>query len=129
MSVTMRLNTRLLFNPKYFTYEFTPMALITDFSVFFDEQGNVVELTEQAKPIFKFIKEIVATVSADINAGLINTDLKCNSRAKGVSCEGHIDATHTDIGFIRWQCDTCEASGKISHWQGNMFDNQKRVLH
>ena len=105
------------------------MVLITDFSVFFDDRGYVVDLTEQAKPIFKFIREIVVAVSADMDKPIINVDIKCDSRALGLLCEGHIDASHLGMGVIEWHCDTCEASGRISNWQGSFYDKQKHILH
>ncbi len=105
------------------------MSLITDFSIFFDDAGNLVELTEQAKPILKFLKTIVATVSADIDKPIVNVDLKCSSRADGLLCEGYIDGSHVEHGFIEWHCDTCEVFGRISNWQGSMYDKQKRMLH
>jgi len=105
------------------------MALKVDLRHFFDEKGKVLELTEQAKLIFKFLTKIVSSTSKDVEQTLIDVDLKCNSRAEGLFCEGGIEATHIETGIIEWHCDTCEASGTISHWQGSMFDKQKRTIH
>ncbi len=105
------------------------MSLTTDFSVFFDDVGNLVELTEQAKPIFKFLKAIVETVSADIDKPIVNVDLKCSSRADGLLCEGYIDVSHIEHSFIEWHCDTCEASGRILNWQESIYNKKKHILH
>ena len=105
------------------------MALKADLRHFLDEEGNELELTEQAKIIFKFLTKIVSSVSENIEQPFIDVDLKCNARADGLSCEGDIKATSIEIGMIEWHCDTCEASGTISNWKGSMWDNQKRTIH
>ncbi|MCJ8321229.1 MAG: hypothetical protein MJK12_16440 [Colwellia sp.] len=106
-----------------------PMALTVDFRDFLDQEGNVVELTEQAKKIFKFLSEIVSSVSNNIGQPLIEVDLKCNTRADGVSCVGSIEAKSNSIGIIEWHCDTCEAAGTVLYWQASRWDKQKRIIH
>ena len=105
------------------------MALKADLNHFLDEEGNVAELTEQAKTVFKFLTKIVSSVSENIEQPLIDVDLKCNTRAADVSCEGGIEATCIAIGIIEWHCDTCEAAGTISNWQRSMWDKQERTIH
>jgi hypothetical protein len=105
------------------------MALKVDLRHFLDEEGGVLALTEQAKTVFKFITKIVSSVSDNIEQPLINVDLKCNTRADELSCEGSIEATAIAITIIEWHCDTCEASGTISNWQASMWDKQKPTLH
>ncbi len=105
------------------------MALKVDFSLFLDERGDVTDLTKQAKTVFKFLSKIVSSVSGNIEQPLINVDLKCNTRADALSCNGCIEATSIAIGMIEWNCDTCEASGTISNWQGTTWDKQKPTLH
>ena len=105
------------------------MALKADLRHFLDEEGNELELTEQAKTVFKFLTTIVSSVSENINQPLIDVDLKCNTRADELSCDGGIEATCIAIGMIEWHCDTCEASGTISNWQGSMWDKQERTIH
>ncbi|WP_114325927.1 hypothetical protein [Candidatus Colwellia aromaticivorans] len=105
------------------------MALKADLRHFLDEEGNVLELTEQAKTVFKFLTKIVSSVSENIEQPLIDVDLKCNSRADELSCVGSVEATCISIGMIEWHCDTCEASGTISNWQGSMWDKQERTIH
>ncbi|MDX2370430.1 MAG: hypothetical protein QNK36_18840 [Colwellia sp.] len=105
------------------------MALKVDLRQFLDDESNVLELTEQAKKIFKFLTEIVSSVSDNIEQPLIEVDLNCNTRADELSCRGSIEASCKVIGMIEWHCDTCEASGTISHWQGGVWDKQKRIIH
>lgn len=105
------------------------MALKVDLRHFLDEEGNVLELTEQAKTVFKFLTKIVLSVSENIEQPLIDVDLKCNTRADGLSCRGSIEATCIEIGMIEWHCDICEASGTISNWQGSLWDKQERTIH
>jgi len=105
------------------------MTLKVNFKHFFDEEDNELELTEQAKTVFKFLTTIVLSVSDNIEQPLIDVDLHCNSRADELSCVGGIKATCIAIGMIEWHCDTCEASGTISNWQGSLWDMQERTIH
>lgn len=105
------------------------MALKVDLRLFLDEKGNETELTDQAQVVFKFLTKIVLSVTANIDQPLIEVDLKCDARAEELSCVGEIEATHISMGIIEWHCDSCEASGTISNWQGSRWDKQKRILH
>ncbi len=105
------------------------MTLKVDLRHFLDEEGNALALTEQANTVFKFLIKIVSSVSQNIEQPLIDVDLKCNTRADELSCQGSIEATSIEIGMIEWHCDTCEASGTISNWQGSKWDKQKRTIH
>ena len=105
------------------------MALKADLRHFLDEEGNVLELTEQANKVFKFLTKIVSSVSDNIEQPLIDVDLKCNTRANGLSCSGDIEATCISIDLIEWRCDTCDAAGTISNWQGSMWDKKTPTIH
>jgi len=105
------------------------MALKVDLRLFLDEKGNILPLTEQAMKVFQFLTKIVSSVSENIEQPLINVDLKCNTRADELSCEGSIDAKRIAFDMIEWHCDTCEASGTISNWQASMWDKQVRTIH
>ena len=105
------------------------MTLKANLNHFLDEEGKELELTEQAKVVFKFLTKIIISVSNCIEQPIINVDLQCNTRAYGLSCQGSIEASCIAIGMIEWHCDTCEAAGTISNWQGSMWDMQERTLH
>lgn len=105
------------------------MALKANLNDFFDEEGNVYELTEQAKMVYKFLSKIVSSVSEHIEQPLIDVDLKCNTRADELSCQGGIEASCSAIGVIEWHCDSCAAAGTISNWQGSLWDKQKPTIH
>jgi phage host-nuclease inhibitor protein Gam len=105
------------------------MALKADLRQFLDDEGNVAELTDQAKTVLRFLTKIVLSVSENIEQRLIDVDLQCKTRADEVSCSGSIEASCFEVGNIEWHCDTCEASGTISNWQGSVWDKQKRILH
>lgn len=120
------------------------MALKVDLRHFLDEEGSVLELTEQAKTVFTFLTKIVSSVSEksvseksdsqeqllqNIAQPFIDVDLKCNTRADELSCCGHIEANCSSINVIEWHCDTCKATGTISNWQGSSWDKQARTLH
>ena len=105
------------------------MPLKVDLRQFLDDEGNQLDLTEQAKMVFNFLTKVVSSVSKNIDQPLVDVGLKCNTRANKISCEGYINAMSTVIGVIDWHCDTCEASGTISNWQGSQWDKQRRTLH
>ena len=105
------------------------MILKVNFKQFLDEKGDVIALTEQAQRVFNFLTTIILSASENIERPLINVDLNCNTRGTDLSCEGNIEASCNTLKVIEWQCDTCEASGTISHWQGSLWDMQKRTIH
>ncbi|WP_085296959.1 hypothetical protein [Cognaticolwellia mytili] len=105
------------------------MTLKANLSHFLDEEGNSLDLTEQAKKVFNFITKIILSVSHNIEHPLSDFDLKCNARATGLYCEGEISAAVISNEVIEWHCSTCEASGTISHWRGSSWDKQKRTIH
>lgn len=105
------------------------MALKVNLKQFLNEEGEVAELTDQAKVIFNFLSKIVLSVSQNIEQPLTFVDLKCNTRAEGLICEGSIEASSINNHMIDWHCDSCEVSGTISNWQGSLWDKQKRVIH
>ncbi len=105
------------------------MGLKADLRDFLDEEGNVLDLTDQAEVVFNFLTKIVSSVSENIEQPLIDIDLKCNTRAAGLSCVGSIEAGRIAMGVIEWNCDRCEASGTISNWQVSIWDKQERTIH
>ena len=128
------------------------MLLKVNFNQFLDDEGDVLELTEQANTVFNFLSKIVLTVSQklvpqninqpnigqpDIKQQHIEVDLKCKNRGHKLSCLGNIEAGYStgtssgsdNISIIEWHCDTCEAAGTISHWLGSSWDKQKRIIH
>jgi hypothetical protein len=105
------------------------MTLKVDLRQFLDEQGHVLALTEQAKTIFKFLTKIVSSVSENIEQPLIDVQVKCDTRASGLICEGEIKAKSIELDNIEWHCDTCEATGTISNWRESIWDKQARTIH
>lgn len=105
------------------------MALTANLKHFLDEEGKVLDLTDQAYTVFKFLTEIVSSVSAHTEQSLIDVNLQCSRRADALACEGNIAAVYIVNGMIEWHCDTCEAAGTISNWQGSLWDKQKYTLH
>ncbi|MBA6293536.1 hypothetical protein H4J58_02825 [Colwellia sp. MB3u-70] len=114
------------------------MALKADLRHFLDEEGKLLALTEQAKTVFKFLSKIVSSVSERISKrieqpivdiDLVAVNLKCNTRAEQINCEGDIEAKCINLSLIEWHCDSCEAAGTISHWQGSLWDKQQHTIH
>jgi hypothetical protein len=110
------------------------MVLKTDLRHFLDEEGKLLALTEQAKTVFKFLSKIVSSVSERTEQSIIDIDLvavnlKCNTRAEQLNCQGYIEARCINLSLIKWYCDSCEAAGTISHWQGSLWDKQQRTIH
>lgn len=105
------------------------MTLKANLLHFLDEKGQVLELTDQAYTVFKFLTEIVSSVSAHAEHLTIDVGLPCSKRADALSCEGNITASYIVNSIIEWHCDTCEAAGTISNWQGSLWDKQTYTLH
>ena len=105
------------------------MALKANLNHFLDKEGKVLALTEQANVVFEFLTKIVLAVTDNIEQSLIDVNLKCNTRADNLSCIGSIAARAISFNMIEWHCNTCEASGTISNWQGSHWDKQKRIFH
>jgi hypothetical protein len=105
------------------------MSLEVDFSRFLSVDGNVLELTEQASTVFRFLTMIISSASQNIEEPIICIDLQCNTRAIGLACSGYIEATSNTYGIIEWYCNICEASGNISNWQGTTWDKQPHTIH
>ncbi|WP_259367619.1 hypothetical protein [Colwellia sp. MB02u-9] len=119
-----------------------PMVLKTDLRHFLDDEGKLLALTEQAKTVFKFLSKIVSSVSERIASSvsthteppivdidLVAVNLKCNTRAEQLHCEGDIEASCINLSLIEWHCDSCQAAGTISHWQGSLWDKQQHTIH
>ncbi|MFT5813736.1 MAG: hypothetical protein ACI9VT_001490 [Psychroserpens sp.] len=114
------------------------MVLKTDLRHFLDEEGKLLALTEQAKTVFKFLSKIVSSVSECVSTrteqpivdiDLVAVNLKCNTRAEQLNCEGDIEASYINLNLIEWHCNSCEATGTISHWQGSLWDKQQHTMH
>jgi len=110
------------------------MTLKVDLRQFLDEKGNLLLLTEQASTVFKFLSEIVLSVSQESGVHTIeqpfnSVNLRCSTRGFALSCLGDIEARTSSSGTIEWHCDTCEAAGTILNWQGSLWDMQKSTLH
>jgi hypothetical protein len=110
------------------------MVLKTNLRHFLDEEGKLLALTEQAKKVFKFLSKIVSSVSEYreqpiVDIDLVAVNLKCNTRAEQINCQGDIKARCININLIEWHCDSCEAAGTISNWQGSLWDKQQHTIH
>ncbi|MBA6328302.1 hypothetical protein H4J46_10185 [Colwellia sp. MB02u-6] len=110
------------------------MVLKTDLRHFLDEEGKLLTLTEQAKTVFEFLSKIVSSISECIAQPIVDIDLvavnlKCNTRAEQINCQGDIEASCINIGLIEWHCDSCKAAGTISNWQGSLWDKQQHIMH
>ncbi len=114
------------------------MVLKTDLRHFLDEEGKLLALTEQAKAVFKFLSKIVSSVSERVSvrteqpivdSDLVAVNLKCNTRAEQINCQGDIEARCININLIEWHCDSCEVAGTISNWQRSLWDKQQHTIH
>jgi len=105
------------------------MALNVNLKHFFDDEGNVSTLTDQANTVLTFLSKIVSSVSKNIEQPLIYVDVNCNARGARLLCEGSVEAKSVSAIIIEWHCDTCEASGTISNWQGSLWDKREHTIH
>lgn len=105
------------------------MAFITNITHFFDHNGEISELPDEAKQLLEFLSAIISDVSNEIEEPIVCTDIKCRESSGMALCTGEIEAWHNDDDYIEWHCSDCNDNGLISHWRKTRWDNSFKKLH
>jgi len=92
---------------------------ITDARHFLDDTGAIAPLRGRAKAM------------ADFHAGVIAyaTDFHsvCVALPRCFKCKkGTVEAALAQDDAIVWYCPRCQAEGRISNWQGTLWDLSER---
>jgi hypothetical protein len=98
------------------------MALIANLSHYLGEDLSLIKIPAPAAALREFLGCIVEAVtsreSSDENYG---TELSCRQ-----GCESIMIAFYdkTDPSVIYWSCSTCGDEGRITGWEGTIWDKR-----
>jgi hypothetical protein len=92
---------------------------ITNLTHFLDKSGAIGPVKGPARAMAQFQVDVVAHASdAAEHAPAAPRCFKCK-KAVVVASRGHDDA-------VVWACPACRAEGRISNWQGTLWDLRDR---
>ena len=92
---------------------------ITDLTHFLDESGVIGPIKGPEHAMAQFVVDVVAHASdATSDAFAALRCFKCKKNAVG--------ATRTPDDAIVWACPACRTEGRISNWQGSLWDLRDR---
>jgi len=102
-----------------------PSTWIVDITHFLDAHGR---LPSNARPLMRYMTEIVALASALVPNQVRIIPLRCRRRPGRRPCEGHLHAKlEGESGDIIWECSGCGDQGLISNWQDTAWDHRCSV--
>ena len=88
---------------------------ITDLTHFLDESGAIGPIKGPARAMAQFHVDVVADASDGASQAFPAP--KCFKCKKGV-----VEAVRALDDAIVWVCPTCHFEGRISNWQGSLWD-------
>ena len=92
---------------------------ITDLTHFLDKSGAIGPVKGPARAMAKFHVDVVAYASdATENALPAPRCFKCKKSA--------VEAVRVQDEAIVWVCPSCRTEGRISYWQGSLWDLRDR---
>lgn len=92
---------------------------ITDLTHFLDKSGAIGPVKGPARAMAQFHVDVVAHASDSTEHCLAAPRcFKCNKST--------VNAKPAHDGAIVWICSTCRTEGRISNWQGSLWDLRKR---
>ena len=95
---------------------------ITDLTHFLDESGAIAPVKGPARAMAQFLVDVVAQAS-DATSGSLPAP-RCFKCKKGA-----VDAERAHDDAIVWVCPKCRTEGRISNWQGCLWDLRERPPH
>jgi hypothetical protein len=95
------------------------LMYITDLTHFLDPSGAIGPVKGPARAMAQFHVDVVAHASVTTGQALAAPKcFKCKKRA--------VDATRAHDDAIVWTCPACHTEGRISNWQGSLWDLRDR---
>lgn len=92
---------------------------ITDLTHFLDGSGAIAPIKGAARAMAQFLVDVVAHATDESDASLAApTCFKCK--------KGPVTAVRAADDAVIWKCSKCEAEGRISKWQGTLWDLSTR---
>ena len=92
---------------------------ITDLTHFLDGSGAIAPIKGAARAMAQFLVDVVAHATDESDASLAApTCFKCK--------KGAVEVALAQDDAIVWHCPRCQAEGRISNWQGTLWDLSER---
>lgn len=92
---------------------------ITDARHFLDEMGAIAPVRGPAKTMAEFHAAVIAcATSAESPTAPLPRCFKCR--------KSDVEASRAQDGAILWRCPRCSVEGRISNWQGTLWDLRVR---
>lgn len=92
---------------------------VSDLTHFLDKSGAIGPVKGRARAMAQFHVDVVAQASDATSKGLpAPRCFKCK--------KGEIEAVRAQDDAIVWVCPRCRAEGRISNWQGSLWDLRDR---
>ena len=92
---------------------------ITDLTHFLDESGAIAPIKGVARAMAQFVVEVVAHATDESDTSpAAPTCFKCK--------KGTVWAELAQDDAINWHCPLCQVEGRISNWQGTLWDLSDR---
>jgi len=89
---------------------------------YLDEKGCVAPSPGGAARMAEFLTAVVAHESDELRTDDLGPNcFKCN--------QDQVDTEQGRDGAILWNCYACGTEGRISHWQGTLWDLSEREHH
>lgn len=93
---------------------------VTDLTHFLGKSGAIGPVKGPARAMAEFHADVVAHAS-DSTANTLPAPKCCFKCKKGV-----VDAVRARDDAIVWTCSVCRTEGRISNWQGSLWDLRDR---
>ncbi len=91
----------------------------TDARHFLDDKGAIAPLRGPAKAMADFHAGVIAYATDFDDVGVtLPRCFKCK--------KGKVEAALAQDDAIAWHCTGCQAEGRISNWQGTLWDLSER---
>ena len=88
---------------------------ITDVNHFLDDKGAIAPIKGPAKAMAEFLASVIAYASDFDNTGVLATwCFKCKKST--------VESVIAQDDAIYWSCPRCKEEGRISNWQGTLWD-------
>jgi hypothetical protein len=92
---------------------------ITDARHFLDDKGAIAPVRGPAKALADFHAGVIAYATDFDSSGVsLPTCFKCKKET--------VEAALAQDDAILWRCPRCRAEGRISNWQGTLWDLSER---
>jgi len=88
---------------------------ITAANHFLDDKGAIAPLQGGARAMADFLASVIAYASDFGSTGVLAA--KCFKCKKGA-----VESAIAQDDAIYWSCPRCKAEGRISNWQGTLWD-------